>query len=70
MTGSAFSRWTLHSVPEAILFTDKGRSSRRGKRSRFWLTERLADDGKRLCDLIAARNVVIRLAPQDNLHQY
>ena len=28
---------------------------------RFW-----ADDGKRLCDLIAARNVVLRLAPQDN----
>ena len=27
----------------------------------------LADDGKRLCDLDRARNVVFRLAPQDNL---
>ena len=26
---------------------------------------RLADDGKRLCDLDRARNVVFRVAPQD-----
>ena len=33
---------------------------------RFHRTERLADDGKRLCDLDRARDVVFRVAPQDN----
>ena len=43
MTGSAFSRWTLHWVPEAIVFTDKGEGSGEGERSRFCLAQRLAD---------------------------
>ena len=29
--------------------------------------ERLADDGKRLCEVRAVRNVVVRVAPQDIL---
>ena len=41
-----------------------------GDGARLHGTGRLADDGKRLCDPIAARNVVLMLAPQDNLLQY
>ena len=70
MTGSAFSRWTLRNEPVAVLFIDKGEESEEGEWSPFCGKQRLADDGKRLCDPIAARNVVIRVAPQDNLLQY
>ena len=74
MTGSAFpmhiGRGTLYLrlAPQDNIHKY---STARGKRGCPAASgRRLADDGKRLCDLIAARNVVIRVAPQDNLHQY
>ena len=43
MTGSAFSRWTLHIGPVAVLFIDKGEESEEGEWSRFCGAGRLAD---------------------------
>ena len=61
MTGSAGRADRFSTRPSYIRVGAGG--ERAGSRSEG----RLADDGKRFCDLDLARNVVYRLAPQDNL---
>ena len=61
MTGSA-PRGTVLSGRQA---GSKGEVWR-GKGLAILRDRRLADDGKRLCEVRAARDVVYRVAPQDN----
>ena len=65
MTGSAVKCFSMNVVERCVYEGSPRGGVWGGERVGLGWAGRLADDGKRLCDPIAARDVVYRVAPQD-----